>query len=422
MNFSKKTLDNGLRIILVPNKESLATTILVLAETGSKYETKETNGLAHFFEHMIFKGTPTRPKSIDISHELESIGAQYNAFTSHEYTGYYAKVSARHFEKAFDVIADMYTHPLLEEEEIQKEKGVIVEEIKMYQDLPHHHVQDMIMELLYGDVPAGWNIAGTVETVKSFTRDNFLQYRKEHYNTASTLVIVSGNFDETTIEDKIKNAFTDVSVGPKSNKPAVVERQIEPQFIIQNKETDQTHIVIAFRGLSVVDPRASIARVLANVLGGGMSSRLFERLRTKMGVGYYVSASHEPYTDHGVFSISTGVDKARVDEVVTAILEECKKLIDHAVDESELSRVKNNVTGSLELGLETSDRQGEFFGFQEIMKGTIETADEINNKIMKVTSREIQTLAKELFVDKHLNIALVGSYPDSSKLKSLLKI
>lgn len=422
MHYSKKTLTNGIRVILVPNTQSPATTILVLAETGSKYETKETNGLAHFLEHMVFKGTTTRPKAIDISHELESIGAQYNAFTSHEYTGYYAKVSARHFDKAFEVIADMYTHPILEEEEIQKEKGVIIEEIKMYQDLPHHHVQDMMMELLYGDVPAGWNIAGTVETVNSFTRDNFLKYRNEHYNTDSTLVIVSGNFDEETIEDKIKDAFKDVSAGPKSNKLAVIERQVEPQILIQNRETDQTHIIIAFRGFSVTDKRLSTARVLAALLGGGMSSRLFERLRNNMGVGYYVSASHEAYTDHGVFSISTGVDKARVDEVVIAILEECKKLIDEAVDDVELTRVKNNVTGSLELSLETSDRQGEFLGFQEIMKGTIETVDDINNKITKVTSQEIQALAKELFVNERLNLALVGAYGDESKLKSLLKI
>ena len=418
MNYSKKILDNGLRIITVPNKESLAATILVLTETGSKYETKTTNGLAHFLEHMIFKGTPTRPKSIDISHELESIGAQYNAFTGQEYTGYYAKVSARHFEKALDIISDMYSHPLLEEGEIQKEKGVIVEEIKMYQDMPHKHVQDMFMELLYGDVPAGWNIAGNVETVKAFTQKDFLEYRKEHYTTATTIVIASGNFGDVNIEEK----FKDIPTGQKSKKQAVVEHQSEPQVMIQNKETDQTHLVIGLRGLSIKDPKVTIARVLAHVLGGGMSSRLFERLRTKMGVGYYVHASHDTYTDHGVFSIATGVDKARVDEVVTAILEECKLLIDTKVSDSELERTKNNIIGSLELGLETSDAQGEFVGFQEVLKGNIETAEEVNAKIMKVTAEEIQNLAKELFVSKNLNIALVGSYPDSARLKSLLKI
>ncbi len=418
MHYSKKILDNGLRVITVPNTDSLAATILVLTETGSKYETPKTNGLAHFLEHMLFKGTPTRPKSIDISHELESIGAQYNAFTSQEYTGYYAKVSSRHFEKALDIISDMYTHPLLEESEIQKEKGVISEEIRMYQDMPHRHVQDMIMELLYGDTPAGWNIAGKVETVKSFTRQDFINYRKEHYTTGTTIVVVSGNYGDIDIESR----FKDVPVGQKSNKVPVTDEQSEPQVLIENKETDQTHLVIGIRGLSVQSPRTPVARILAHVLGGGMSSRLFERLRTKMGVGYYVHASHDAYTDHGVFSISTGVDKARVDEVVTAILEECRLLIDTKVSDAELDRTKNNIIGSLELGLETSDAQGEFFGFQEVLKGKIETAEEVNTKIMKVTSEQVQDLAKELFVDKNLNIALVGSYPDKGKLKSLLKI
>lgn len=418
MHFSKKTLDNGLRIITVPNTESLTATILVLTETGSKYETAQTTGLAHFLEHMLFKGTPTRPKAIDISHELESLGAQYNAFTSQEYTGYYAKVSSRHFEKALDIISDMYTHPLLDETEMQKEKGVIVEEIKMYQDMPHKHVQDMIMELLYGDTPAGWNVAGRVETVKAFTQKDFLDYRKTHYTTGSTIVIVSGNFGGVSVEEK----FKDIPADSKSSKVSVTENQTEPQIMIQNKETDQTHLVLAFRGVSITCPKLPAARLLSHILGGGMSSRLFERLRTKMGVGYYVHASHDTYTDHGLLSISTGVDKSRVDEVITAILDECKQLIATEVEASELERNKNNMIGSLEIGLETSDALGEFYGFQEVLKGTIESVEEVNTKIQNVTAEEVQNVAKELFVEKNLNIALVGTYSDKEKLKSLLKL
>jgi len=418
MNFSKRTLDNGLRIITVPNTESLTATILVLAETGSKYENARTNGLAHFLEHMLFKGTPSRPKAIDISHELESLGAQYNAFTGQEYTGYYAKVSSRHFEKALDIISDMYTHPLLDETEMQKEKGVIIEEIKMYQDMPHKHVQDMLMELLYGDTPAGWNVAGKVETVKAFTQKDFLDYRKEHYTTGSTIVIASGNFGDVSLEEK----FKDIPAGPKSNKIPVIEKQSEPQVLIQNKETDQTHLVIGFRGVSVTSPKLTAARLLSHVLGGGMSSRLFERLRTKMGVGYYVHASHDTSTDHGILNISTGVDKTRVDEVVSAILDECKQLITTKVEAAELERNKSNMVGSLEIGLETSDALGEFYGFQEVLKGKIETIEEVNAKIQNVTAEDIQNIAQELFVEKNLNIALVGSYPDTERLKSLLKL
>ena len=181
MQFNKKTLENGLRIITVPMVDNPSVTVLVMVEAGSKYENKETSGLSHFLEHMVFKGTPKRPKAIDISRELDSIGSHYNAFTSQEFTGYYAKADKRHLDTIIDVVSDMYNNPLFDEEEIKKEKGVIVEEIRMYQDLPQQHVQNVFMELLYGDTPAGWNIAGTESNVKSFNRDQFIKYRNDQY-------------------------------------------------------------------------------------------------------------------------------------------------------------------------------------------------------------------------------------------------
>ena len=199
MKFKKTILKNGLKVITIPMTDNPAVTVLVMVETGSKYETKEINGLSHFLEHMVFKGTKKRPKSIDISKELDALGAQYNAFTSQEYTGYYAKVNPKHLDTALDVVSDIYLNSLLDSSEIEKEKGVIVEEIRMYQDMPQRHIHDLFMNLVYGDQPAGWNIAGSEENVKSFNQNHFIKYRKEHYVADATTVIISGSFNEKTI-------------------------------------------------------------------------------------------------------------------------------------------------------------------------------------------------------------------------------
>src|SRR5574343_451344 len=190
MKFSKKVLKNGLRVITVPMKENPTTTVLVLVEAGSKYEEKRVNGISHFLEHMCFKGTTKRQKAIDISKELDAIGSQYNAFTAQEYTGYYAKSDAKHFKKIFDVVSDIYLNSTFPEAELEKEKGVIIEEINMYEDLPPRHVQDMVMEILYGDQPAGWNIAGVKENILNMKREDFVQYKQAHYVPSATTLVV----------------------------------------------------------------------------------------------------------------------------------------------------------------------------------------------------------------------------------------
>ena len=180
MKFSKKVLPNGLRLVTIPMADNPSATVLVMVEAGSKYETKENNGISHFLEHMIFKGTPRRPKASDLSRELDSIGAHYNAFTGQEYTGYYAKADARHLDTVIDIVSDMCQNPLLDQKEIDKERGVIVEEIRMYRDLPQRHVHDVLNRLMHGDQPAGWDIAGTEENVRSFSREMFMTYRAEN--------------------------------------------------------------------------------------------------------------------------------------------------------------------------------------------------------------------------------------------------
>jgi len=221
MQYTKKKLKNGMRIITIPMKENPTTTVLVLVETGSKYENKENNGISHFLEHMCFKGTSRRPSAFDITKELDGIGAQYNAFTSHEYTGYYAKSDHKNLDIILDVVSDMYLNPIFPEKEIEKEKGVIIEEINMYRDLPQHIVGDEFMKLLYGNHPAGWDIVGTKENIQKIMRTDFIDYRSKHYVASATTVIVAGKINEKDVFKKVTSAFKDIGKWKKDEKEKV---------------------------------------------------------------------------------------------------------------------------------------------------------------------------------------------------------
>lgn|SRR5574343_248047 len=412
MKFNQKKLENGLRIITVPMLDNPAVTILVMVETGSEYEKKETSGLSHFLEHMMFKGTPRRPKSIDISRELESLGAHYNAFTGNEYTGYYAKVAKDHLDTAIDIVSDIYLNPLLDQKEIDKEKGVIIEEMKMYQDMPHRHIHHIFSELVYGDQPAGRNIVGNENTINSFNRDDFKKYLDEHYVAESTIVVVSGNFDENETVNKIEKIFSGISNGSKTKKIKVDENQDSARLALKFKETDQTHLVIGVRSLNSKDEKDPVLSVLGAILGSGMSSRLFQKLREEMGVCYYVRAGNDSYTDHGMFTISAGVDVKRVEEVIKTLLDECRKIADEGVSRDELKKVKDYITGSFVLGLETSDSRAEYVAMNEIMKGKIESPDEEIAKIQNVSASDVQEMARAIFKDDKLNLAIIGPYKE----------
>src|SRR3989338_2288405 len=297
MKFSKKTLPNGLRVITVPMKDNPTVTVLVLVEAGSKYEEKRINGVSHFLEHMCFKGTTKRPKAVDISKELDALGSQYNAFTAQEYTGYYAKSDARHFRQIFDIVSDIYLNSTFPDAEMQKEKGVIIEEINMYEDMPNRHVQDLIMKLLYGNQPAGWNIAGEKKNILKMKRDDFVNYKKAHYLPEATTIVISGKVNEKEAMKEVDKIFGKIPRGKKTQKLKVKEIQIKPQVLVNFKKTDQTHFVLGTRSLNLFDKKNAVLSVLAGVLGGGMSSRLFQKLREEMGVGYYVRAYNDSYTD-----------------------------------------------------------------------------------------------------------------------------
>ncbi len=420
MQYTKTKLKNGLRVITVPMKDNPTVTVLVLVETGSKYETKAKNGISHFLEHMCFKGTTVRPSAHAISAELDGLGSQSNAFTGQEYTGYYAKSDAKHFKQIFDIVSDVYLNSTFPEAEIEKEKGVIVEEINMYEDMPQQQAQIVFMSLLYGNQPAGWCIAGTRDNVRAMTRKDFVEYKNAHYVPKATTVIVAGKVSEKEVAKEIERVFGALKSTAKSTKGKTKDSQSKPAVLIAQKKSDQTHLVLGVRSFDTYDKKNPIVTVLGTILGGGMSSRLFIKLREELGVAYYVRAGNDTYSDHGAFQISAGVSNERVAEVVKEVLAECARLKTELVEKAELDKAKEYLIGNMKLELESSDAWASYFGGQEVMRKKIQSPEEIEAKIRKVTAEQIQAVAREIFVDKHLNLALVGPFENKADfLKNL---
>lgn len=420
MKFKKTTLASGLRIITVPVKGNPSVTVMVACETGSNYEEKRENGLAHFLEHMVFKGTPTRPSALQVALELDSIGAESNAFTGNEMTAYYGKGEKRHLKKILNVVSDIYLHPNFPETELEKERGVIIQEIGMYLDLPQRHVWDVLGKLLYGDTPAGRTILGPVENIKKFTKEDFLAYRKKHYTAKATTVIVAGDVDPKTVEAEVKKLFKDIPEHKPVGKQKVTEKQKAPALAIERKPSDQTHMVMAFRAFGARHKKSAAVSVLMSILGDGMSSRLFQKLREEMGACYYVRTANDAYSDHGLAAIATGIDKNRATEVVKAILGECKRLREEEVSAEELQKVKDYVVSHMYMGLETSDNLAVFFLDGEYTHGEARSPKDYEAKIRSVTPKDILKVAKEIFTDERLNLAIVGDIADGAQVKKAL--
>lgn len=422
VSFKKYVLKNGLRVILVPRPQNLATTALILVEAGSKYETKEINGISHFLEHLCPKGTSKRPTSLMIASELESIGAVFNAFTSLELTGYFAKVSSDKINEALDIISDIYINSIFDEKELEKEKGVIIEEINMDEDLPMKKVHDIFEELLYGDQPAGWPISGTKEIIKSLDKKAVIDYYRAHYVPQATAVVVAGAFNTTHMLKEIKKCFGGISEGDKTDKIKVKEAQSSPNKIIRFKESDQTHLVLGFRAFDMFDKRRHALAVLSKILGGGMSSRLFQRIRGELGAAYYIYTEEFLLTDHGFLTVSAGVDNTRIKKVIEAILDEFRKIKSTLVSPEELRRAKSHITGKLMIELETSDSVAAFYGQQELFKEKIITPEEVVKKIKSVTSKDVLKVAKDVIRNEGLNLAVIGPFKNPRQFENVLKI
>lgn len=421
--FQKIRFENGLRVIIIPQKNSRAVTVLALVGTGSKYEAKKTSGISHFLEHMYFKGTKKRSTALAVSEVMDKLGGVFNAFTAEEYTGYYAKVGASQFDAALDWVSDIYLNSLLPQKEIEKERKVIIEEINMYLDTPMLYMAELWKSLLYGDQPAGRDVAGTKESIFRISRKELFDYMNSQYVAKNTVVCVAGRFSVSEAKNKIRKYFSRIRTTDNRPKPVVLEKQEKPGLAVLFKKTDQTHLALGVRTFyHLFHPQKYSVSLLGIILGGMMSSRLFTEIREKLGLAYYVKTSVEADTDTGFLVTSAGVDSLRADKAVSAILKEYKKISEKRVSVSELKKAKENFKGKLSLGLETSDAKAFFFAGQELLENKILKPEDIFKKIDKISINDILKVAKEIFRPERLNLAVIGPVKDRRKFQKLLKL
>ncbi|MCA9388562.1 insulinase family protein [Candidatus Berkelbacteria bacterium] len=412
MKFTKETFSNGLRVLTVPQAETKAMTLLFLVGAGSRYETPAESGISHFLEHILFKGTEKYPNPQILAQTLDGIGANFNAYTGQEYTGFYIEAAATHFPLALDVLHEMFYHPRYAHEDIEREKGVIVEEINMYRDLPQRHVYELLFSTIFGDVPMGWNIAGDKKTVNSFTKKNFEDYQTKFYTPDNIIVAVGGNEAEYDWLGSIKKLLGSKKGKLDHNFTGVMINQGRPKIVVEQRQTDQTHLAIGLPSLPETDSRQPVLDILNIILGGSMSSRLFIEVREKRGLAYYVRSANENFHDTGVFSVATGVRNSHAKEALKIILEQLDLIRSKPVENDELKRAKEFYKGKMALTLEGSQEVTSFYTQQELYYGHQITLAELEKKVEAVTKDDIQNLATELFVGDRLNLAAIGPFTE----------
>jgi predicted Zn-dependent peptidase len=408
--YKKTTIKNGTRIITVSQKETKAVTVLVMVKTGAKYETKEISGISHFLEHMLFKGTERKKGPLEVVEVLDKIGGEFNAFTGEEYTGYYAKVNHTHFDIALDWVSDIFLNSRIPAKELQKEKGVIIEEINMYEENPIMHIGDLWKEVLYGDQPAGWNIAGTKESVLGIERKDIQKYIDSQYTASNTVICIAGNINEEDAIKKVKKYFSKINTSTPKDKQVVIEEQSKPKTLTLFKKTNQTNIALGFRSYHMTHKDKFVLDVMSVLLGGMMSSRLFIEVREKLGAAYHIRTYNYCDTDTGSLVTFAGIDNGKLDKAIKVILNEYKKLTIKKVNAEELNKVKEYIKGKIILKMEGSDDKASFYGTQELLKGEILSIEDIFKRIDKVTSNDIMRVAKDIIKNEKLNLALIGPF------------
>ena len=415
-------LPNGLRLVLAPRADAPTATALITVRAGSEYEAKEENGVSHFLEHLAFKGTARYPKPGQLAHELEGMGADTNAWTSEMSTSYYAKAQAGKADRLLEIVAELHLSPLLDAAEIERERGVVIEEIAMYEDMPSRRVHDLWSELLYGDQPAGRPVAGPKETVRRLTRAQIAGYRARRYRAPETVVSLAGGFDAARAARFVRERFGQLDARGAARKPRTREAQSAPALRLQKKASDQAHLVIGFRAFPIGHPSEPALSMLAAILGSGMSSRLFMRIREELGAAYYVNAWLDESADHGALGVSVGAGVDRVEEVTGAVLAEFGRLTDALVSPRELRRARDYRIGGLLMGLESSDAIAARHAADLMFRGRIVPVREEIGNMRAVTPEDIRRAARRVIRPEGLNLAAIGPDVREAHFRKLLRL
>lgn len=420
MKYYKKILPNGLTVLEVPSSEAESVVVDFFVRTGSRSESAKENGISHFLEHFLFKGTKKYPTAMAITELIDGIGGEMNANTGKEHTQYYIKAHSKQLPLIFEVLTSMIQEPLLDKIELEKEKGVIVEELNMYKDMPNVEAEEVLDELMWVKDSLGRRIVGQVETVTKFTVPMFESYLKRHYQTPNMVLGVSGNYNRKQLNDLIRKHWLTVPKQKYSIWAKAKTKQTKALLKVTHKDTNQTHLIFGFRSFGIDDKRRFASSVLSAVLGGGMSSRLFDEIREKRGLAYYVRCAPHSFQDTGLFSISAGVQVSKCEEAIQVILGELGKLKIDLISPKELYKAKEYIKGRITLALEDNQSKLDWYLDQVAFQKAVYSPKELFKNIDKVTAEEVRKLSRQLFVSRNLNLSIVGPYKSDKGFNKII--
>ena len=418
--FERTTLSNGTRVLTAPMDHAQSVSCFVMFAAGSRYERREESGIAHFAEHMFFKGTERRPTARDIATEIDAIGGEFNAFTGKELTGYYVKCAAETRDVALDVLVDMLRNSRFDAAEIDREKGVIVEEMNMYADTPRSYVGNVWERHLYGDQPLGWDVIGTEETVRGATRETFMGYLGRWYHPERTVVGLGGQLGDD-LHARLEELLGDIEPGSTGTADPVVLPENDSPVRIHTKQSDQAHVVIGARSYPHGHPDRYVLQLLSTVLGGGMSSRLFTEVRERRGLAYYVFSANQSYADAGTLGAQAGVDLNRIDEAIETIVAELRRISRESVPADELEKARAFAKGRFVLGLESPHATIMFGLRREILEGRAVEPSEVLEGLDAVTVEDVERVARDV-LDGELQLALIGPFDEPERFERLVAV
>jgi len=419
MPYSTQALTSGLPLLTAPSDGTASVTVMVFAGAGSRYEQEHERGISHFLEHMFFKGGDRYKNTKEVSMAIDGVGGEFNAFTGKEYAGYYVKVAAEQIDLGCDVMGDMLCNASFPQEEIEKERGVIIEEDRMYQDTPMYRAGWDFEELLFGSVPLGWDTIGTHKVINSVQQADFQAHKDRLYTPDNLVIAFAGKIDDTQALNLGEKYFGSIG-GKKDREFAPFENYGSDRVFLRTKKTEQSHLVIGVPGVSSQDPRHFVHKLLAVILGGNMSSRMFLNIREAKGMCYYIDTDTDAYLDAGALSTRAGIDQSRLDEAIKLIINEYDKVVEGGVEQEEVDRAKSYLKGSIILSLEDTEELAHFYGKQKLLYPNIRNIEQYIAEIEKVSKEDIDQLAKELLVHENLKLSVIGNTDNKAGLEGLL--
>jgi predicted Zn-dependent peptidase len=413
MEINSELLENKLRFITISDNDANSVSLMILVKAGSRYETDKISGLAHFVEHNFFKGTKSLPSSKAIGMAIEKLGGSSNAFTSYEYTGYYIKVPKENWKKAMAILADMIKNSVFPKQEVEKERGVVIEEIRMYEDISMRKVsQDFMTNLFGAKHPLGNDIAGDVKSVSSLSRKDILAFTDSFYTGANMLISIAGGIEFDEVVKEVKELFEDIDKGKEQPFEKYADKEIKSKKYIRTKKLEQTHIVIGGFGLPRGSEKRYALKLGLSILAKGFGSKLFQTIREELGLAYYINASHQGFNEVGAWDISLGVDNNRADEAVNAVLKVVNDFKKGKFNDEEMERGRNLMLGNLITQLESSDDIAIWHGIQQLLLGYVETVEQVKKKIMKVTKEEIMGAWDNLLSNDNMMLTAITPLDD----------